>query len=159
MSHHTGHSINRIAFSATVHCLTGCAIGEVLGMVIGTGFNLSNLVTIILSTALAFLIGYSLTLKPLLSAGIVFGTAVGLAFASDTLSIATMELADNATMLLIPNAMNATLTQPLFWGSLVLSLVTAGVLAFPVNRWLMTRGKGHGVIHEYMGHNTGHGNH
>ncbi len=152
MSHHTGHSLNSIAFSATVHCLMGCALGEVLGMVIGTALGWGNLPTIALAVMLAFVFGYALTLRPLLGAGVTLGTALGLAFASDSLSIAVMEIVDNATMLLIPGAMNAELNTALFWGSLALSLVIAGVAAFPVNRWLLARGKGHGVIHEYMGH-------
>ncbi len=152
MSHHTGHSLNRIAFSATTHCLTGCAIGEVLGMIIGTALDWSNIATIVLAVVLAFIFGYSLSLRPLLGAGVAFGTALWLAFAADTLSITTMEIVDNAVMLVIPGAMEAGLTQPLFWGSLAVSLAIAGVAAFPVNRWLLARGKGHAVIHEYMGH-------
>ena len=153
MSHHTGHSINRIAFSATVHCLTGCAIGEVLGMVVGTAFAWSNIATIMLSIVLAFVFGYSLSLRPLLAAGVAFSTALWLAFAADTLSITIMEIVDNAVMVFIPGAMNAQLTDLLFWGSLAISLVLAGLAAFPVNRWLLSRNKGHAVIHEYMGHN------
>lgn len=156
MSHHTGHSLNRIAFNATTHCLTGCAIGEVVGMVVGTAFSWSNLATIMLSIVLAFVFGYSLSLRPLLGAGIAFGTAMWLALASDTLSITTMEIVDNVVMVVIPGAMNAQLTDFLFWGSLAISLVLAGIVAFPVNRWLLARGKGHAVIHEYMGHNHEH---
>ncbi|TSC69063.1 MAG: hypothetical protein G01um101456_358 [Parcubacteria group bacterium Gr01-1014_56] len=121
-------------------------------MVIGTALSWSNPATIALSVVLAFVFGYSLSLRPLLRAGVAFGTALGLAFASDTLSITVMEIVDNAIMLLIPGAMDAGLTQLLFWGSLAASLVLAGVAAFPVNRWLLARGKGHAVIHEYMGH-------
>jgi hypothetical protein len=156
MSHHTGHSLNRIAFSATLHCLTGCATGEVAGMMIGTALGWSNVATIALAVALAFVFGYALSLRPLMSAGVAFGTALWLAFAADTLSITTMEIVDNAIMLIIPGAMDAHLTSPLFWGSLALSLVIAGVAAFPVNRWLLARGKGHAVIHEYMGHGGQH---
>lgn len=152
MSHHTGQSLNRIAFSATVHCLTGCAIGEVLGMVIGTALGWSSIATIALAVVLAFMFGYALSLRPLLGAGVAFGTALGLAFAADTLSITVMEIVDNAIMLLIPGAMDAHLTSPLFWSSLAIALVAAGIAAFPVNRWLLARGKGHAIVHEYMGH-------
>jgi hypothetical protein len=145
-------SLNKLAFSATAHCLTGCAIGEVLGMVLGTALGWSNAATIALSVILAFAFGYALSLKPLLRAGVAFGTALGLAFASDTLSITVMEIVDNAVMLLIPGAMDAHLTSLLFWLSLGIALVVAGVAAFPVNRWLLARGKGHAVIHQYMGH-------
>ena len=145
-------SLNRSAFSATTHCLTGCAIGEVLGMVIGTAIGLSNIATIILAVVLAFLFGYGLTLVPLARAGIAFGSALGLAFASDTLSITTMEIVDNAIMLLIPGAMDAGLNTFLFWGSLAASLLIAGVVAFPVNRWLIARGKGHALVHQHHTH-------
>ena len=159
MDHHShaGHehhhaappSLNRVAFSATVHCLTGCAIGEVLGMVIGTALGLSNAVTIALAVLLAFLFGYSLTLRPLLRAGVAVGTALGLAFAADTLSITVMEIVDNTIMLVIPGAMDASLNTFLFWGSLALALVIAGIAAFPVNRWLIARGKGHALVHDH----------
>jgi hypothetical protein len=151
-AHHGGHggvSLNRTAFQATVHCLTGCAIGEVLGMVIGTALGLSNLATIALAVALAFVFGYALTLIPLIRANIAWRTALGLAFASDTASITIMEIVDNAIMLVIPGAMDAGLTAPLFWGSLAFSLVVAGAAAFPVNRWLISRGLGHAVVHAY----------
>lgn len=151
MSHGHG-TLNKTAFSATLHCLTGCAIGEVLGLVIGTILGWSNGATIALAVALAFLIGYSLTLLPLLRHGMTLGAAVGLAFASDTASITVMEITDNAVMLLIPNAMNAGLTDLLFWVSMALSLVIAGAFAFPVNRWLIARGKGHAVVHAHHGH-------
>lgn len=144
--HHAQGGINRVALSATVHCLTGCAIGEVLGMVVGVGLRWSNLATVVLSVVLAFVFGYSLTLLPLLRAGVAFGAALGLALAADTVSIAVMEIVDNAIMLLIPGAMDAGLTQPLFWMSLALSLVVAGVIAFPVNRWLIARGRGHALV-------------
>ena len=144
MSHHhhaeTGASLNSIAFSATVHCLTGCAIGEVLGMVLGTAFAWSNLATIVVSVLLAFLFGYGLTMMPLLRSGMAFGAAVGVALSTDTASIATMEVVDNAFMLIVPGAMTATLASPLFWISLAVSLVLAGAAAFPVNRWLISRG-------------------
>lgn len=153
---HNSHqpSLNRTAFSATVHCLTGCAIGEVLGMIIGTSLGWDNWSTVALSVGLAFVFGYSLTLLPLLRAGIVFSTALGLAFASDTLSITVMEIIDNAIMLVIPGAMEAGVVSPLFWGSMALSLVLAGAAAFPINRWLIARGRGHAVIHKYHGHHA-----
>jgi Domain of unknown function (DUF4396) len=151
MAGHGGHamSLNQTAFQATVHCLTGCAIGEVLGMVIGTAMGLSNFATIILAVALAFLFGYALTLIPLFRAGLTVKQAFALAFASDTASITLMETVDNAIMLVIPGAMDAGLTSLLFWGSLAVSLVIAGIAAFPLNRWLISRGRGHAVLHAY----------
>ena len=146
------HSLNRLALSATIHCLTGCSIGEVLGMVIGTGLALSNETTIALSIVLAFMFGYLLTTLPLLRAGLSFRTALGLAFASDTVSIAVMEIVDNGIMLVIPGAMHAGLGEFKFWGSLVLSLLIAGAAAFPVVRWLIGRGQGHAVVHQYHAH-------
>jgi hypothetical protein len=148
-------SRNRIAFLATVHCLSGCAIGEILGMVIGTALGWGDLATILLAIVLAFFFGYSLTMLPLLRAGIALGAAVPLALASDTISIAVMELVDNAIMLLIPGAMDAGLGNLLFWGSLTVALLIAGAVAFPVNRWLIARGKGHAVVHE-RSHAHGH---
>jgi len=142
-------SVNRLAFSATVHCLTGCSIGEVLGMVIGTASSLGNTSTIALAVVLAFLFGYLLTMLPLLRAGVKFQTALWLAFASDTASIAIMEIIDNAIMLVIPGAMEAGLGELVFWASLALSLLIAGVVAFPVVRWLIARGRGHAVVHKY----------
>jgi Domain of unknown function (DUF4396) len=135
-----------VALSATVHCLTGCAIGEVAGMVVATAVGLGNAASIALSIALAFLFGYGLTVRPLLRA---FGprTAVGLAFASDTVSIATMEIVDNLFILAVPGALSAGLADALFWWSLGVSLVIAFVLTVPVNRWLIGRGKGHAVVH------------
>jgi hypothetical protein len=147
-----GPSLNRTAVMATVHCLTGCAIGEVAGMVVGTALNWENWSVVALSVALAFLTGYGLTMLPLLKARLPLTAVLGLAFASDTLSIATMEVVDNALMLVIPGAMAAPLTSPLFWGSLALSLVIAGAAAFPVNRWLIARGKGHAVVHAHHHH-------
>ena len=147
-------SLNRLAFAATVHCLTGCAIGEVLGMVIGTALSWRNLPTVVLSVILAFFFGYALTVRPLLRAGIGTGTVLRLAFASDTASIAIMEVVDNGLMLVIPGAMNAPLDSGLFWGSLGLSLLLAAGAAFPVNRWLISRGRGHAVVHQYHGHGT-----
>src|SRR5437016_10325741 len=145
-------SLNRLAFSATTHCLTGCSIGEVLGMVIGTALGWGNWPTVVLSTFLAFVFGYLLTLSPLLQGGMGLGTALGLAFASDTLSITIMEIVDNAVMVVIPGAMNAGLTDPLFWVSLIVSLVLAGIAAFPANRWLIARGRGHALVHAHHGH-------
>ena len=144
-------SLNRVALSATAHCLTGCAIGEVLGVAIGTALGWGNLATIVLAVGLAFLFGYSLTMVPLLRAGLAFATAVPLALASDTLSIAVMEIVDNGVLLLVPGAMEAGLDEPLFWGSLAFALAVAFVAAFPVNRWLIARGKGHAVVHAHHG--------
>ena len=146
---HGTSSINRTAFMATVHCLTGCTIGEVLGMVIGTSLGWSNWPTVALAVVLAFFFGYAMTLVPLRRAGMAWSAALGLAFASDTLSMATMELVDNAIILVIPGAMDAGLSDPLFWGSLVVAMVIAGVAAFPVNRWLIAQGKGHALVHAH----------
>jgi hypothetical protein len=150
---HADHqgSPNQLAVRATVHCLTGCGIGEVLGMVLGTMLGWTNLTTIIVAVGLAFAFGYSLTLIPLRRSGLAWSTALGLAFAADTLSITLMEIVDNAIMLLIPGAMDAPLTSPVFWGSLAVALVVAGVAAFPLNRWLILRGQGHAVVHAYHG--------
>src|SRR5215217_5330261 len=145
-------SLNRLAFSATGHCLTGCAIGEVLGMVIGTALGWGNVATIALAVVLAFFFGYSLTMVPLLRSGLALGTVLPLAFAADTLSITVMEIVDNLIMLVIPGAMEAGLTSLLFWGSLALALGVAFVAAFPVNRYLIARGRGHAVVHQYHGH-------
>jgi len=137
-----------MAVSATLHCLTGCAIGEVLGVIIGTALDLSNGVTIALAIVLAFIFGYSLTSLPLLRAGFALAAVIPIALASDTLSIATMELVDNLILVLIPGAMEAGLGDLLFWGSLSVALVIAGAVAVPVNRYLIARGKGHAVVHE-----------
>jgi Domain of unknown function (DUF4396) len=154
-AHHQHHapatSLNRVAWSATLHCLTGCSIGEVLGMVIGTALGWGNGATIALAVVLAFFFGYALTLVPLLKA-MSISTAVKLAFASDTASITVMEVVDNLIMLIIPGAMHAGLASPLFWGSLAVSLVLAGLAAFPVNRWLIARGRGHAVVHGHHHH-------
>lgn len=144
--------LTKMSISATLHCLTGCALGEVIGMVISTLANLSNAATIIVSTALAFVFGYTLTMLPLLKSGLGIKGALGVAFASDTLSIGTMELVDNTIIAAIPGALHATLSQPLFWLSLALSLVIAFVAAVPVNRWLLAHGKGHALVHQYHGH-------
>ena len=143
-----GRALTIIAISATLHCLTGCAIGEVAGMAIGTAAGFSDLGTVALSIVLAFLFGYGLTSLPLLRSGLALAAVVPIALASDTISIATMEVVDNAIMLLIPGALDAGLDSPLFWGSLACSLIVAGILTVPVNRWLIARGKGHAVIHE-----------
>ena len=142
-------SLNRTAFSATAHCLTGCAIGEILGMVLGTAFGWGNFATIVLAVVLAFFFGYSLTMLPLLRSGIALASALPLALASDTLSIAVMEIVDNVVMLVVPGAMEAGLGDLLFWGSLAFALAVAFVAAFPVNRYLIARGRGHAVAHEY----------
>jgi hypothetical protein len=144
----SGRVLDGMALSATLHCLTGCAIGEVLGIIIGTALGWSDLATIALAIGLAFLFGYALTSLPLLRAGLAFAAVVPIALASDTLSIATMEIVDNAIILLIPGAMEAGVGDLLFWGSLSVALVIAGVFAFPVNRWLLARGKGHAAVHE-----------
>ena len=142
-------SLNRTAFSATVHCLTGCAIGEVAGMIIGTALAWNNARTIVLSIVLAFFFGYALTIRPLLKANLGLRRAAALAFASDTASIAVMEIVDNAFVLLVPGAMAAGLSDALFWWSLGVSLAIAFVAAFPVNRALIARGRGHAVVHAY----------
>lgn len=144
----SGSALNGVAFSATLHCLTGCAIGEVLGMIIGTALGFSDLGTIALAVGLAFLFGYSLTSLPLLRAGFTLAAVIPIALATGTFSIAVMEIVDNAIMLGIPGAMESGVGDILFWGALSLALAIAGVIAFPVNRWLITRGKGHAVLHE-----------
>ncbi|WP_326649378.1 DUF4396 domain-containing protein [Streptomyces sp. NBC_01750] len=156
-AHHTHeehpHDIGRVSWSmaarATLHCLTGCAIGEVLGMVLGTAFGWGNAPTMILAIVLAFFFGYSLTLRGVLKAGVGFGTAVRVALAADTLSIAVMELIDNGVIALWPNAMDAHLSDALFWGALAASLVLAFVVTTPVNKWMIGRGRGHAVAHRY----------
>jgi hypothetical protein len=145
-------SLNRTAFQATLHCLSGCAVGEVLGMVIGTYLGWSNGETIALAVALAFVFGYGLTMLPLLRAGMALPHVMKLALAADTASIAIMEVVDNLVMLLIPGAMHAGLQAPLFWGSLTLALLIAGAAAWPVNRWLIARGRGHAVVHAHHHH-------
>jgi hypothetical protein len=145
-------SLNRVAFSATVHCLSGCAVGEVLGMVIGTAIGLSNWETIALAVVLAFFFGYAFTMTPLLRSGIDLAQALKLALAADTASIAIMEVVDNLIMLVIPGAMDAGLGSLLFWGSLAVALLIAGTAAYPVNRWLISRGMGHAVVHSHHSH-------
>jgi Domain of unknown function (DUF4396) len=146
---HDAQSLNRVALSATAHCLTGCAIGEVLGMIIGTALGWGDWATIALAVVLAFFFGYTLTMVPLIRGGLALTTAIPIALASDTVSIAIMEVVDNAIILLIPGAMDAGLADVLFWGSLAVALLIAGVAAFPVNRWLISRGRGHAVVHAY----------
>ena len=145
-------ALTRSAVQATLHCLTGCAIGEVLGMVLATAFGWGNALSIAVSIVLAFVFGYSLTIRPVLRAGVGFRRAVCVAFASDTVSITTMEIVDNAFILVVPGALAAGLTDALFWWSLGLSLVIAFVLTVPVNRWLIARGRGHAVVHELHAH-------
>lgn len=145
-------SLTRSAIQATLHCLTGCAIGEVLGMVLGTAFNWHNALTTVISIVLAFLFGYTLTIWPVLKAGVEKREAVKVALASDTSSITSMEIIDNAFIWLVPGAINATLSDGLFWASLAASLVIAFVLTVPLNRWLISQGKGHAVAHKYHGH-------
>lgn len=140
-------SLNRLAFSATVHCLTGCGIGEVLGMVIGTALGWGNAATIALAVVLAFFFGYSLTLAPLLRSQLGLRQSLRIALAADTASITVMEIVDNLVILAIPGAIDAPLDSLLFWGTLAFALLVAGVAAFPVNRWLIARGRGHAVAH------------
>jgi hypothetical protein len=144
----SGRALDAMALSATLHCLTGCAVGEVLGMVIGTALGWSNWPTVALSVVLAFVFGYSFTSYPLLRAGLALATVFPIALASDTISIGVMEIVDNALMLVIPGALEAGLGDLMFWGSLAVALVLAGVAAYPVNRWLLARGKGHAAVHE-----------
>jgi Domain of unknown function (DUF4396) len=150
--HHAGPSLNRLAFSATVHCLTGCAIGEVLGMVLATWWGWGDVSSIALAVALAFFFGYGLTSLPLLRSGMTLRQVAPLAFASDTASIATMEIIDNLFILIVPGAIAAGLGSSLFWWSLALGLLIAGAIAYPLNRWLIARGKGHAVMHAHHAH-------
>jgi hypothetical protein len=149
-----GASLDALALSATVHCLTGCAIGEVLGMVIGTALGFGDLATIALAVVLAFAFGYTLTSLPLLRSGMALATVAPIALASDTISITIMEIVDNAFVLAVPGAMEATLGDLGFWAALAAALLIAGVAAYPVNRWLLARGKGHAVVHAH--HHAGH---
>jgi Domain of unknown function (DUF4396) len=149
---HSSQSLNSAAVSATLHCLTGCAIGEVLGMIVATALGWGNAASIALAIVLAFVFGYSLTLGPVIRAGVPFRRALPLAFASDTASITVMEIVDNAFILIVPGAIAAGLSDALFWWSLAVSLVIAFVFALPVNRWLIARGRGHAVVHAYHAH-------
>jgi hypothetical protein len=137
------------AAQATLHCLTGCAIGEVLGMVVGTALGLHNAATVVLSIVLAFVFGYALTMRGVLRAGVDLRIALKVALAADTVSIAVMEVLDNTVMVAVPGAMDAGLTSGLFWASLAGSLLVAFLLTTPVNRWMISRGKGHAVVHHY----------
>ena len=150
--HRAGPSLNRLAFSATVHCLTGCAIGEVLGMVLATWWGWSDVASILLAVVLAFFFGYGLTSLPLLRSGMSVRQVAPLAFASDTASIGTMEIVDNLFVVIVPGALAAGLGDALFWWSLALGLLIAGAIAYPLNRWLISRGKGHAVMHGRHGH-------
>ena len=152
-----GRALTRLAVSATLHCLTGCAIGEVLGMVIGTALGWSDLRTVALAVLLAFLFGYAFTIGPVLRSGLRLSAAVPVALAADTVSITVMEVVDNAVMLLVPGAMDAGLGSWLFWGALAFALAVAFVVTVPVNRWLIARGRGHAVVHQL--HGAGHGGH
>ncbi|WP_190088745.1 DUF4396 domain-containing protein [Streptomyces melanogenes] len=150
---HHGHGGGKVSWSmaaqATLHCLTGCAIGEILGMIVGTALGWGNMPTMVLAIVLAFFFGYSLTLRGITKAEVDFRTAFKVALAADTLSIAVMELIDNGVIALWPAAMDATLAQALFWGSLAISLALAFVITTPVNKWMIGRGKGHAVVHQY----------
>lgn len=144
----SGRALSNVALSATLHCLTGCAIGEVTGMIIGTALGLSDVATLALAIALAFLFGYTLTSLPLLRAGLALSAVAPIALASDTASIGLMELVDNLILVVIPGAMDAGLGDILFWGALSFALVVAGLAAYPLNRWLIARGKGHTAVHK-----------
>lgn len=147
MKHTT--STTKLATSATLHCLAGCAIGEILGLVVGTAVGLSSAATVVLAVSLAFLFGYTLSLLPLVRGGLALGMAAATVFAADTLSITTMEVVDNSVMALIPGAMEAGLVNPIFWLGMALALTAAFFAAYPVNRYLLARGKGHALVHKY----------
>jgi len=152
-SHHNhGESLNRTALMATLHCLSGCALGEVLGLVIGTALGWGAGATIALAVVLAFGFGYAFTMAPLLRAGMKIGAVLKLALAADTVSIGVMEIVDNTVMATWPGAMDAGLGDPLFWGVMAVALAVAAVAAFPVNRWLIARGRGHAVVHAHHHH-------
>jgi hypothetical protein len=149
---HNDEDLTRTAISATLHCLTGCAIGEVLGMILSAALGWGNVVSIFVSILLAFVFGYGLTIRPVLRAAVPFRRAARVAIASDTVSITTMEIVDNAFIAFVPGALAAGLSAGLFWWSLALSLVVAFVITVPVNRWLIARGKGHAVVHQFHHH-------
>ena len=148
---HDTMPLRSLALAATLHCLTGCAIGEILGLVIGTAAGLATGWTIVLSILLAFLFGYLLSTLPVLKAGLGVGAALSVVLAADTLSIGVMELVDNTVVALIPGAMDAGLVNSTFWVGLLVALSAAFVAAYPVNRWLLGRGKGHALTHAYHG--------
>lgn len=148
-AHHEGEQLNKMAASATLHCLTGRALGEVTGLIIGTALGWSALQTVVLAVALAFVFGFTLSTLPLRKAGLGFFAALSIVFAADTLSIATMELVDNLVMAVIPGAMSAGLVNPIFWLSMPLALAVAYCAAFPVNKYLLSRGKGHALVMKY----------
>ncbi|MGW1881732.1 DUF4396 domain-containing protein [Streptomyces sp. NPDC001970] len=150
---HTGHGDGGASWSmaarATLHCLTGCAIGEVLGMIIGTALGWGNTPTMALAIVLAFVFGYSLTISPVLRAGLPLKAAIGVALAADTVSILVMEIVDNGVLLIVPGAMDAHVTDALFWGALAFAFLVAFLVTTPVNKWMIGRGKGHAVVHQY----------
>lgn len=149
---HAGHgasNLNRLALSATLHCLAGCSIGEVAGLVIGTALGWGMLATIALAVTLAFITGYAFTLIPLFRSGLSARDALRIALVADTASITAMEITDNAVMALIPGAMGAELNSPFFWGSMAVALLAGGLAAYPVNRYLIARGRGHAIVHSH----------
>lgn len=154
---HEKSTINSMAASATLHCLTGCAIGEIAGLMVGAALGLGTGATVLLAVALSFFFGYLLSTLPLLKAGLDFFAALSVVFAADTLSIATMEAVDNLVMVAIPGAMNAGLVDPVFWLSMMVALAAAFAAAFPVNRYLLAKGKGHALTHQF--HHGGHDHH
>ncbi len=156
---HDKSALNSMAISATLHCLTGCAIGEILGLIIGTALGLSTGVTILLAVSLAFLFGYALSTLPLLKSGMTFFAALSVVFTADTLSIATMEVVDNAVMYVIPGAMESGLVNPLFWLSMAIALTAAFFAALPVNKYLLSKNKGHALTMQHHGHNDHHEHH
>jgi hypothetical protein len=145
----SGRALTRLAISATLHCLTGCAIGEVLGMVLATWWGWGDAASIALAVVLAFIFGYAFTIWPVLRSGLTLRAAIGVALAADTISILTMEIVDNAVLLVVPGAMDAGLTSPLFWGSLAFALAVAFLVTVPVNRVMIGRGRGHAVVHQH----------
>lgn len=147
--HHAAPSQRRLAFDATLHCMTGCAIGEVAGMAIGTSLGIGMWPTVALAVTLAFITGFGLTMIPLMRSGMKMATALRIAFAADAVSVTVMEVVDNLVMMAIPGAMAAGPLEPLFWASLALALAVAFAVAFPINLWLIGRGKGHAVLHEF----------
>ncbi len=145
-------ALSRLALSATLHCLIGCGIGEVLGLVIGTALGWGTVATIALAVGLAFFFGYLLAMLPLLRSGLGLRAALRIALAADTVSITVMEIVDNAVMLAVPGAMDAPLTSLLFWGPLAGALIVAAIVVYPVNRWLIARGRGHALVHGHHRH-------